>query len=79
MVRSKRTKRTKVVGSGPDAMEPLSVKGPLGGVGSLFFEDDAGIRSPYRVRVQNVRPFLKFDIFRCFLTFGDPAKGGGAQ
>ena len=58
-------------------MESLSVKGAMGGGGSLFGRD-AGIRS-CRVRVQPVQPFLKFDIFRSFLRFGDPAEGGGAK
>jgi hypothetical protein len=55
-------------------MDSLSVKGAMGGGGALF-RRDAGIRSPYRVRVQPVQPFLKFDIFRSFLRFGDPAEG----
>jgi hypothetical protein len=59
-------------------MESLSVKGAMGGGGSLFGRDP-GIRSPYRVRVQPVQPFLKFDIFRSFLRFGDPAEEGGAK
>jgi hypothetical protein len=59
-------------------MESLSVKGAMGGGGSLFGRDP-GIRSPYRVRVQPVQPFLKFDIFRSFLRFGDPPEEGGVR
>jgi hypothetical protein len=55
-------------------MESLSVKGAIGGGGSLFGRD-AGIGPPYRVRVLPVQAFLKFDIFRSFLRFGDPAEG----
>jgi hypothetical protein len=59
-------------------MESLCVKGAMGGVG-LFFEEAQGLGRPYHVRVQPVQPFLKFDIFRPFLRFGDPAEGGRAQ
>jgi hypothetical protein len=48
-----------------DAVESLSVKGVMGGVG-LFFGRDAGIRPAYLVRVQPVQLFVKFDIFGSF-------------
>ena len=61
-----------------DAVGPLPVKGAVGGFGSLFWRD-AGVRSPYLVRVQPTQLFVKFDIFGSFLRFGGSAGGGRAK
>ena len=61
-----------------DAVESLSVKGVMGGVG-LFFEETQGLGRPISSGCQPVQLFVKFDIFGSFLRFGDSAGGVGAK